>query len=129
MFLDQSHYIKDLLLRFNLVDAKPCKTPMEVNAELIINKGGDNLPNVPYHSLVGSLLYIANCTRPDIAHAVGVLSQFNSCYTQERFVKAKRVLRYLKGSMDLRLEGPRTQAIRNSVLSEFRFFRQSVLWT
>ena len=103
MFLDQSHYIKDLLVRFNLVrfnlvDAKPCKTPMEVN-ELIINKG-DYLPNKPYQSLVGSLLYIANCTRPDIAHAVGVLSQFNSCYTQEHFVKAKRVLRYLKGSMD-----------------------------
>jgi len=52
------------------VNANPCKTPMEVNGELIINKG-DYLPNVPYQFLVGSLLYIANCTRPDIANAVG----------------------------------------------------------
>jgi hypothetical protein len=55
--------------------------------------------NFPYQCLVGSLMYIAVSTRPDIMHAVSVLSRFNLCYDNEHVAAAKRVLRYLKGTM------------------------------
>ena len=65
-------------------------------------------PNVeerklPYRELVGALMYLAVATRPDIAHAVSALSQFNTCFGQVHWTAAKRVLRYLKGSADLGL--------------------------
>ena len=54
----------------------------------------------PYAELVGSLLYLTVNTRPDLAHAAGVLSRFMSCATQDHWKAAKRVLRYLAGSLD-----------------------------
>lgn len=63
-------------------------------------------PNKPtknprYRELVGSIMYAALATRPDIAHAVSVLSQFNERPTEELWGAVKRVLRYLKGHPDL----------------------------
>lgn len=48
-------------------------------------------------------MYIAICSRPDIRHTVSVLSQFNNCYEEEHWQAAKKVLRYLKGTLDYRL--------------------------
>ena len=53
--------------------------------------------------MVGSLLYAAIATRPDIAQAVGAVSKFNSCPTQTHLTAVKRILRYLKGTIDLGL--------------------------
>ena len=48
-------------------------------------------------------MYLATTTRPDIAHAVSVLSQFNDYHNEEHWLAAKRVLRYLKGTKDVGL--------------------------
>jgi hypothetical protein len=52
---------------------------------------------------VGSLIYLAVNTQPDISHAVGVLSRFMSCPTDRHWEAAKHVLRYLRGTPDLGL--------------------------
>jgi hypothetical protein len=57
----------------------------------------------PYAQLVGSLLYLANCTRPDIAHVAGVLSRFMSAPTTEHWRLAKAALAYLAGTPELGL--------------------------
>jgi hypothetical protein len=57
----------------------------------------------PYRSLVGSLMYIAIGTRPDIAFAVQQLCKFLDCYGTAHWEAAKRVVRYLKGTRDLTL--------------------------
>jgi hypothetical protein len=57
----------------------------------------------PYATLIGSLMYLTTCTRPDIAYAVGVLCRFMSCPGMVHWEAAQRVLRYLKGTTDLRL--------------------------
>ena len=54
----------------------------------------------PYKNLVGCLMYLSVATRPDIAYATSVLSQFNSNHEKEYWEAAKRVLRYLKGTLN-----------------------------
>ena len=54
-----------------------------------------------YQSLVGSLMYLAACKRPDIAYVMGTLARFSSKPNQTHWVAAKRVLCYLKGTSDL----------------------------
>ena len=56
---------------------------------------------VMYQSIVGSLLYAAVATRPDISQAVGVISKFSSRPTEAHLTAAKRILRYLKGTASL----------------------------
>lgn len=64
--------------------------------------------NPQFRELVGSLMYLSVATRPDIAHSVSVLSQFNENPNEEHWGAAKRVLRYLKGTPNKALvyEGP-----------------------
>ena len=58
------------------------------------------MSHVPYSSAVGSLMYAMVYTRPDIAHAVGVLSRFMSNPGKEHWTAVKRVFRYLRGTSD-----------------------------
>lgn len=82
-------------------DSKPVGTPLTLDVKL--TKDLDTAINdktLPYRELVGSLMYAALSTRPDIAHAVSVLRQFNSEYNKNHWRAAKRVLRYLKGTIN-----------------------------
>ncbi|RVW78256.1 Retrovirus-related Pol polyprotein from transposon TNT 1-94 [Vitis vinifera] len=58
------------------------------------------MSKVPYASAIGSLMYVMVCTRPDIAHAVGVVSKFISKPGKQHWEAVKWILRYLKGSLD-----------------------------
>eukprot|EP00253_Pinus_taeda_P034014 PITA_34014 len=60
----------------------------------------EDMSRVPYASTVSSLLYAMVCTRPDIAHAVGVLSRFMSKPGKEHWTIVKQVFRYLRGTSD-----------------------------
>lgn len=57
----------------------------------------------PYRQLVGCLMYIMLCTRPDISFSIGVLSKFLEMPTEAHWISAKRVLRYLKKTISLKL--------------------------
>ena len=57
-----------------------------------------------YQCIIGSLMYAAIATRPDIAFSVGMLSQYMSNPGEEHFIGIKRVLRYLRGTTDFGLE-------------------------
>lgn len=96
--IDQSSYIKNILERFKMENCKPVKTPMETGLKLDKIEGESG--KYDYRNLIGCLMYVAVCTRPDIAHVVSVLSQFNNCYGEIHWKAAKRVLRYLKGTLD-----------------------------
>ena len=58
------------------------------------------MSHVPYASAVGSLMYAMVCTKPDIAHAVVVLSRFMSNLGKEHWTTMKRAFRYLCGNND-----------------------------
>lgn len=57
----------------------------------------------PYKQAIGSLLYVANSTRPDITYAVNLLCRKQSNYDQYDWLKAKRIFRYLKRTINLSL--------------------------
>lgn len=107
--LDQSTYIKDVLKRFKMEDCKPVSTPSDTNQKLSItstaNEEGDEdiTGSVPYQQLVGCLLFLAQGTRPDIAFAVNDVSRFNNNHRTTHWKAVKRILRYIKGTIDLKI--------------------------
>jgi hypothetical protein len=98
----QERYIEKLLKRFGLQDAKPLQYPCDQNTKLIIfdtEKPGELMTNrTVYRELIGSLMYLMVCTRPDIAFIVSVLARFMAIPEKKHFAVAKNVLRYLKGT-------------------------------
>lgn len=101
--LDQSKYIKDLLVRLDMYDCKPCKTPLEVNFKIVTDHKSTRT-NKPYREAVGCLMYMMTHTRPDISFAVNILSRYQSNASDVHWSLVKRVLRYLKGTENLCLE-------------------------
>ncbi|XP_067207870.1 uncharacterized protein [Linepithema humile] len=102
--MNQRGYLNDILSRFGMSESKSVKTPLDVGVKLKRNEDITQQDvNLPYRELVGALMYLAVCTRPDIAHAVSYLSQYNNCYDSSHWSVAKRVLRYLRGTRDIGL--------------------------
>jgi hypothetical protein len=97
--LSQKRAVLDLLDKYSMKDCKKRPTPMAVSTRLI--KSTDSDEKVQHYSeLVGSLLYLASCTRPDIAQAVGALTRHMAAPNKQHWLAAKAVLRYLAGSAE-----------------------------
>lgn len=92
--VDQQEYIEQLLLKYDMSDCKTIDTPIE--SKLNIGKAESCAVNIPYQKLIGSLMYLAVLTRPDLSFCLSYLSQFNNCYNETHFSYAKRILKYLK---------------------------------
>ena len=92
--------MEKMLEKFHMDECKPVGTPAE--GALARNKEAG--PDRNFMSMVGSLLYAAMVTRPDIAYAVQALGRHLQSTTDEHFVAAKRVLRYLKETKELGLK-------------------------
>ena len=113
MYLSQQKHIHDILERFHQTNACPVSTPLDPNIHLTKDMSPktpeevEYMKRVPYLSAVGSLMYLAVGTHPDIAYAVGVLSRFNSCAGPQHWKAVQQVFQYLHGTSDLTLEyGP-----------------------
>lgn len=84
--------------------AKPVSSSLTIHMKLSLSQcpASDSdrkeMKNVPYASVVGSLMYTMVCTRPDIAHAVGVVSRFMSNPGKEHWAAVNWILRYLRGT-------------------------------
>ena len=105
IWIDQEAYIDSALSQFRLMDANNTITPLPAGVHLTKSEtpSSTNL-RAKYQQLIGTLLYAALGTRPDIAFAVTQLSQFNSDPTEEHLRYAKYVLRrYLKGTKSLQV--------------------------
>ena len=108
--LSQAAYIDSVVKRFNLTDASPLRTPLDLNAQLSKEQSPstpvqkEDMEKVPYREAIGSLMYAAIGTRPDITFAVTALSQYLQDPGRAHWEQAKRVIRYLKGTRDLELK-------------------------
>ena len=91
--MDKAKLVTPLSLHFKLSARQSPSTVEEKEA----------MRHIPYASAVGSLMYAMVCTRPDIAHAVGLVSRFLSNPGKEHWNAVKWILRYLQGTADLKL--------------------------
>src|SRR3989440_5576443 len=100
--LHQEQYLCNLLKRHGMQDCNPISMPLDTSIKL--TKAIDTEPLVDskeYASIVRGLMFAACVTRPDIMCAVGQLSQFLNKPTSRYLLAAKRILRYLKGTLNL----------------------------
>jgi hypothetical protein len=102
VIISQQKYIESLLKKEGLEDANPVAMPMDPNIQLTANPE-DNEPNRSnsYAKLIGELQYIANSTRPDISYAVNRLAAYTANPSLQHWTAAKRLLRYLAGTVTL----------------------------
>jgi hypothetical protein len=102
VLLSQQRYIKDILSHTKMIEAKPVNTPMASSTNLSAYEGEQFPDYTLFRSTVGALQYLS-ITRPDIAFAVYKLSQFMHKLTQPHWQSVKRLLRYLKGTIQFGL--------------------------
>lgn len=100
--ISQEASISKILNKFGMTECNPVKSPMEKGLQLQKGESPTN-PNLPYRQLLGSLMYIMVCSRPDICYHVGYLGRFQENPNEIHWQHLKRVLRYLKGTMKMKL--------------------------
>jgi hypothetical protein len=101
IFIHQQSYIKKLLEKYQLHERHSKVTPMPANTKLDSETciTAEELTTRPYRALIGELLYISVCTRPDISYAVNTLAKHLDRATDQHWELALHVLLYLKGTM------------------------------
>jgi hypothetical protein len=115
IFVHQSTYTEKVLKHFYMEKAHPLSTPMVVRSLDVKNdpfrpqEDDEEILGfeVPYLSAIGALMYLGNCTRPDIAFSVNLLARYSSAPTRRHWNGVKHVLRYLRGTTDMGLFYPR----------------------
>src|SRR6266508_4358749 len=125
--LCQSHYVDSLLEKYGLADANPLTTPMDSNVKLDAydkhEPEGEEDSKIThrYAQLIGSLMYLALGTRPDIAFAVNKLAQYTSNPKALHWTAVKRIFRYLKYTKHFALTygGDNDEDILNTELNIF----------
>jgi hypothetical protein len=107
--LSQKAYLKSILKRFSMLDCRPAYVPLvagiKLSEELCPKTPEERkkMDNVPYASALGSLMYAMLFTRPDLCHAVGILSRYQKNPGVEHWKQIKHALRYVKATMDYSL--------------------------
>ncbi|KAL8089981.1 hypothetical protein AgCh_039442 [Apium graveolens] len=97
--LKQEAYVKKILEKASLAECNPDKHPMNPKEVITKAQGGKEVDVTFYKSLIGGLRYLVH-TRPDIAYSMGIISRFMEKITSMHLNAAKRVLRYVKGTLN-----------------------------
>ncbi|KAG6526934.1 hypothetical protein ZIOFF_009021 [Zingiber officinale] len=99
IFITQESYAKEILKKFRMENANHISTPCVVRLKLSKHGEGKLVNPTMFRSLVGNLMYLA-ATRPDITYVVSLVSRFMDKPFSNHWETAKRILRYVKGTLD-----------------------------
>jgi hypothetical protein len=83
IFVSQSKYLKDMLKKFGLENAKSINTPMATNGHLDLDEGGTIVDQKLFRSIIGSLLYIT-ASRPDVMFSVCMCACFQASLSESK---------------------------------------------
>ncbi|CAI7771184.1 unnamed protein product [Closterium sp. NIES-54] len=104
--LTQSHMVQQVLQRFDFTYSSPQATPLSTRHSLSALPLDESVePSGPYPELIGCLMYLMTCTRPDLAYPLSILARYLAPgrHRPEHMAAAKRVLRYLCSTSGLGL--------------------------
>jgi hypothetical protein len=115
--LDQEQYIESILSRFGFSNCKAVQTPM--NPKEVLSKDDcpkspeevEEMTDIPYQEAIGCLMYLSQCTRPDITFAVNKLSRFSSNPGPKHWQGVKHVFRYLRGTSNHQLKYSKSDTV------------------
>ncbi|MCI10100.1 gag-pol polyprotein, partial [Trifolium medium] len=99
VFICQKKYAKELLKKFCMEDCKSTTTPMNQKEKFSKDDGAKKIDESKYRGLIGCLTYLT-ATRPDIMYVVSVLSRFMHCASEVHYQALKRIMRYIKGTIN-----------------------------
>ena len=102
LLLHQRQYTLDILERAGMTDCKPCSTPVDTQGKLSEAEGTPVTDPTTYQSLAGALQYLT-FTRPDITYAVQQICLHMHDPWEPHLTALKRILRYLRGTVDFGL--------------------------
>eukprot|EP00253_Pinus_taeda_P007060 PITA_07060 len=97
VFISQVKYVEAVLKRFNMQNNKAVVTPTVMGLKLTKEDSSKDFDPKLYKSIVGSLMYLT-ATRPDIMHAVSLISRFMERPKETHWHAAKRILWYVNGT-------------------------------
>ena len=109
LVLSLQHYLEKVLKGFGMLESKAVTTPIGAHFKLQsvrdedANKEAEFMKDIPYASCVGSVMYSMVNTRPDLAYGIGLISRFMSKPAKEHWQTTKWLLRYIRGTTDLKL--------------------------
>jgi len=105
-FVSQRKYIKDMLKKFGMDDAKSISTPRGTNGSLDSDTSGNMVDQKLYKSMIGSLLYVT-ASRLDVMFSVCICARFQASPRESHLKATKRILRYLKHTQNVGLWYPK----------------------
>ncbi|KAL2238396.1 UNVERIFIED_CONTAM: Retrovirus-related Pol polyprotein from transposon TNT 1-94 [Sesamum indicum] len=107
ILLNQKSYILSILKRFSMEKSKPTSVPLAAHFQLSKNQSPHSdiekakMEKVPYSNVIGSIMFLMVCTRPDIAYAISCLSRYMSNPGPPHWEALKWLLKYLHGSENI----------------------------
>ena len=118
MMLHQRKYVKEILKRFRRDVLNPASSPVEPNVKLEKNEEEEKVDVTLFKQIMGSLRYLYN-SRPDIGFAVGLVSKYMSEPRVSHMKVARRILRYLKGSINCGILFRRNSEDKEAIVNSF----------
>lgn len=100
LFANQKQFATKVIERFKLTEASVVSIPADPHVKFDAFENGQIADRVPYKEAIGSLLFLAMVTRPDLSFSVGVLSRYAENPTRAHWNGIKRIIKYLKGTLD-----------------------------
>ena len=122
IMVHQAPYVRKLLEKYGMQHANVVLTPLPTNASHQLLPAFEDEPHLSkqdhssYRAIVGGILYLAVCTRPDLSFAIGALARQMHAPTMRHFRMLKRVLRYIAGTRNLVLHYARVAPLETSAL-------------
>ncbi|KAL2242583.1 UNVERIFIED_CONTAM: Retrovirus-related Pol polyprotein from transposon TNT 1-94 [Sesamum indicum] len=104
ILLNQKPYLLSVLKKFAMENSKPTAVPLAAHFQLSKNQCPQSesemqkMSKIPYSNVIGSIMFLMVCTRPDVAYAISCLSRYMSNPGPPHWEALKWLLRYLRGS-------------------------------
>jgi hypothetical protein len=99
IFICQKKYAREVLERFRMDDCTPVQVPIIPGTKLTRDGEGEKIDSTYYKQMIGSLMYMT-ATRLDLTYAVSLISRFMEAPTELHYQAVRKILRYLKGTLD-----------------------------